>query len=212
MNTKSATAKNSNFILEKHEQKKIMAVLFIASAFLNSCHGPTKAKDQSSEDEGRRYVALKDITYQPAQITPGTKVKILAYLGGRKNVGDTVYYYPFVVINQNTLDTMVILCPEITIDKEAGAEGKTSTSPLLINMEKGVTTAIFEPVDTSKIIPWSDDNLHKLETNTDSANLENFLNPQHIIHIVVLDKKDTENRMFRFKMAVGKLNFKKIPW
>ena len=58
----------------------------------------------------------------------------------------------------------------------------------------------------------SDDNLDKLVANSDSANMEKFLNPQHVIHIVVLDKKDTANRMFRFKTAIGKLNFKQIPW
>ena len=192
--------------------QKLVAILFIISAVLNSCHGITKAKDQSSEPETRRYVALQDITYQPAEIEAGTKVEILAYLGGRDNVGDTIYYYPFIVINQNTLDTNVIFCPEITIDKEAGVEGKTSASPLLVNLEKGVTTAFFEPLDNLKMLPMSDDNLDKLMANPDSANITAFLNPQDLVHIVVLDKKDLENKMFRFKVAVGKLNFKQIPW
>jgi hypothetical protein len=171
-----------------------------------------KAKDQSSESETRRYVALQDISYERAEIEAGTKVEILAYLGGRDNVGDTIYYYPFIVINQNTLDTNVIFCPEITIDKEAGVEGKTSASPLLVNLEKGVTTAFFEPLDKLKMLPMSDDNLDKLMANPDSANITAFLNPQDLVHIVVLDKKDLENKMFRFKAAVGKLNFKQIPW
>jgi hypothetical protein len=192
--------------------QKLGAILFIISAFLNSCHGVTKAIDQSSERETRRYVALQDITYQPAEIEAGTKVEILAYLGGRDNAGDTIYYYPFIVINQNTLDTNVIFCPEITIDKEAGVEGKTSASPLLVNLEKGVTTAFFEPLDKLKMLPMSDDNLDKLMANPDSANITAFLNPQDLVHIVVLDKKDLENKMFRFKVAVGKLNFKQIPW
>jgi hypothetical protein len=208
-----AKIKNFNFILPNMNIQKLVAILFIIiSAFLNSCHGPAKAKDQSSGHEGRRYVALQDITYQPAQIEAGTRVEILAYLGGREDAGDTIYYYPFIVINQKTLDTNVIFCPEITIDKEAGIEGKTSASPLLVNLEKGVTNASFESLDKLKMLPMSDDNLDKLMATPDSANIEAFLNPQNLVHIVVLDKKDIENKMFRFKAAVGKLNFKQIPW
>jgi hypothetical protein len=194
------------------DNQKLFAILFIVSAFLNSCHGSAKVKDQPLGHKARNYVALKDVTYQPTQIEAGTRVEILAYLEGKKNVGDTIYYYPFIVINQNTMDTNVIFCPEITIDKEAGVEGKTSASPLLVNLEKGVTTAFFEPLDTATMLLMSDDKLDKLMTSPDSATMENFLNPQNLVHIAVLDKNDTENKMFRFKAAVGKLNFKQIPW
>jgi len=188
--------------------RNLAGILFIVAVFLNSCH----PKDQSPGYGARKYVPLQDITYQPAKIEAGTRVEILAYLGGRDDVGDTIYYYPFVVINQNTLDTNVIFCPEITIDKEAGIEGKTSASPLLVDLEKGVTTAFFEPLDKSKMLPMSRDNLDKLIAKPDSANIKAFLNPEKLVHIVVLDKKDVENKMFRFKAAVGQLNFKQIPW
>jgi len=191
---------------------KIIALLFTASIFLNGCNDNDKAKNQIPDNERYNYVALKDIDYTPANIEPGTEVAILANLGGKKNVGDTVNYYLFIVINQKTLDTNLILCPEITIDVPSEGVTKTSTTPLLFNMDKGVTTAYFEPTDASKIVAFSDDNLHKLENNPNAGTIQKFLDPQHVVQMVVLDKKDTANRVFRFATAIGKLNFKQIPW
>lgn len=48
--------------------------------------------------------------------------------------------------------------------------------------------------------------------NPDSANIEKLMNPQHVVQMVVLDKRDTANRAFRFPTAIGKLNFKQVPW
>ena len=90
-------------------ERKIIAVLFIASIFLNGCNANDKAKNQIPDNERYKYVALKDINYTPANIEPGAEVAILTNLGGKKNVGDTVNYYLFIVINQKTLDTILYM-------------------------------------------------------------------------------------------------------
>jgi len=179
--------------------------------FFIGCNNTTETKAVTLSEDFK-YVPLEDFKYKPADISPGTEVEILANLDGPKNSGDTVFYYQFIVLNKNNGDTVRILCPEITVDEDAGIEGKTSTTPLLFDISKGVTTAFFELIDSSKSLLLNGDNMERLATTNDSATIDHLLSPSNAIKIVVLDKNDSEDRIFRFKTIVGVLNFKKIPW
>lgn len=189
-----------------------LATVFIISSCITACND-SNVKSETVEQEGEyKYTPYKDLKYTQASIKPGTEVKILAHLGGRKSSGDTVFYYQFIVQNLETGDTIRILCPEITIDESAGIDNKTTVSPLAYNESKGVTTAFFELVDSSDNLLLNGENLSKLVEGTDSGNINKLLDPSNAIKIVVLDKNDSEDRISRFKTAAGILNFKKIPW
>ena len=189
---------------------KIIPTVLLSLVFI-ACNNAPKTKAVNGTGEFK-YVPLADLKYKPADITPGTEVEILANLDGPKDNADTVFYYQFIVLNKNNGDTVRILCPEITVDEEAGVEGKTSTTPLLFDMSKGITTAFFELIDSSKSLLLNGENMDKLVSTTDSATINHLFSPSNAIKIVVLDKNDSNDRIFRFKTAVGILNFKKIPW
>ena len=190
--------------------QRIIIVLLSGLVFI-ACNNTTDTKAVSISEEFK-YVPLAELRYDPADIAPGTEVEILANLDGPKNTGDTVFYYQFIVLNKANGDTVRILCPVITVDEEAGIEAKTSTTPLLFDISKGITTAVFEFIDSSKSLLLNGENLHRLVNTNDSKTIDHLLNPSNAIKIVVLDKKDSADRIFRFKTAVGILNFKKIPW
>lgn len=185
--------------------------LLLLSLILLACNNApeTKAVDKNADF---KYVQLADFKYKVADISPGTEVEILASLDGPKDNGDTVYYYQFIVLNKKSGDTIRILCPEITVDEEAGIDGKTSTTPLLFDMSKGVTTAFYELIDSSKSLLLNGENMQQLVSTNDSAAIEHLLTPSNAVKVVVLDKKDSADRILRFKTAIGVLNFKKIPW
>ena len=191
-------------------QKNIPILLLLSLVFI-ACNNTTKTEAVNVTGEFK-YVPLADLKYKPADISTGTEVEILANLDGPKDNGDTVYYYQFIVLNKTNGDTVRILCPEITVDEEAGIDGKTSTSPLLYDMSKGITTASFELIDSSKSLLLNGENMDKMINTNDSATINHLLSPSNAIKIVVFDKNDSDKRIFRFKTAVGVLNFKKIPW
>ena len=190
--------------------RKIIPLLLFSLVFIG-CNNTTKTKAVNITEDFK-YVPLADLKYKPAEISPGTEVEILANFDGPKNNGDTVFYYQFIVLNKNNGDTVRILCPEITVDEDAGIEGKTSTTPLLFDISKGVTTAFFELIDSSKSLLLNGENMERLVNTNDSITINHLLSPSNAIKIVVLDKYDSDDRIFRFKTAVGVLNFKKIPW
>ena len=127
---------------------KVVNLLLLCLIFLACNNSPESKIVENNRDF--KYVPLAEFKYNTADITPGTEVQILANLDGPKDNGDTVYYYQFIVINKKNGDTIRILCPEITVDVEAGIDAKTSTTPLLFDMSKGVTTAFYELIDSTK--------------------------------------------------------------
>lgn len=185
--------------------------MLLLSLVLLTCNNAAEIKTIQNNTDFK-YVPLADFKYEPANITSGTEVEILANLDGPSDNGDTVFYYQFIVLNKNNGDTIRILCPEITVDLEGDANGKTSSTPLLYDISKGVTTAFYELSDTSKSLLLNGENMEKLVNTSDSATIEHLLTPSNAIKIVVLDKNDSNTRIFRFKTAIGTLNFKKVPW
>ena len=186
--------------------------LIILGILFTACDNSKIKKEMSEAESEYKYIPLNELKYEAATIAEGAEVEILANLGGKKNSGDTVYYYQFIVRNKISGDTIRILCPEITIDESAGIDNKTSTTPLLFNPEKGINTAFFEPIDSTKSLLLNGENMKGLTESNDSIDINHLLDPANTINMVVLDKNDSPERVFRFKTAVGVLNFKKIPW
>jgi hypothetical protein len=191
-----------------------LLLLPLLTLIFNAC--TDKVQTETVDRSDYKFVPLAEVKYAPAEIAAGTELKILANLGGPKNNKDTVFYYLFIALNKNNGDTLLILCPEITVDVEAGIEAKTSTTPLAFDMSKKVTTGFFEPLDSSKSLLLNGPNMEKLvntnNSQTDSQIVTHLLDPSNAIKVVVLDKEDPTNKVFRFKAAVGALNFQKIPW
>jgi hypothetical protein len=194
---------------------KNLLVPFAMSTLIIACsnHQQSKAQTAIHADSGTafKYVDLRNFKYKSAFIKPGTEVEILANLGGRESVGDTVYYYQFIVLDKKTGDTIRILCPDITVE-DAAIENKTSITPLMYNPEKGIITAFFEPIDSAATLLLNGNNLKKLTESINSVDVNHLLDSKNAINIVVLDKDDSEQRIFQFGTVIGKLNFKKIPW
>jgi hypothetical protein len=192
---------------------KFSLTLFIACTLLASCNNYKQQKEQSTEVEGDfEYVALENFKYNQAAIQPGTEVEVLATLGGRPSKGDTVFYYQFMVRDKRTNDTIRILCPEITIDEPSETNNTTSTSPLAFNIEKGVTNAFYQLIDSSQNLLLNGENLSKMANGTDSVDMDHLMDPTNAKKMVVLDKNATAKQNSTFRTAVGILNFKQIPW
>jgi hypothetical protein len=188
---------------------QLPAAVFAITVLLTAC-GNRKAEKTVQAADDYVYVALKDFKYQPANISPGTEVEILADMGGRENNADTVFYYQFIVINKQTGDTVRILCPEITV--ELPGIDKTSTTPTIYNIETRVTTAYYELIDSTKSLLLNVANMDKFVSTNDSAFTAHLLNPANAKEFVLLDKREFTGKEIRFKTAVGTLNFKKRPW
>ena len=188
-----------------------MTNLLLLSLNLLACNNTTETKI-SNINTDFKYVPLAEFKYRPVDISPGTEVEILANLDGPKNNRDTVFYYQFIVLNKTNGDTIRILCPEITVDEDAGIDRKTSTTPLSYDISTGVTSAFYDVIDSSKSLLLNGENMEQLVNSNDSISIEHLLAPSNAIKIVILDQKDSNDRVFRFKTAVGVLNFKRIPW
>jgi hypothetical protein len=187
-----------------------LSFLFACFAAFASCTNVNKRARDSHNDSNVSYIPMKDIRYQQAVINSGTELEILGNLCGKENNGDTIYYHQFIAIHKATGDTIGILCPQITVTLPGENENKTSTSPLSYDMSKGVTAAFFESIDSSKSLILNAENMDRLVK--DSIAINHLLNPKNEISMVVLDNADSRYSIFNYKIAVGKLNFRQVPW
>lgn len=195
------------------QEFKIRAAFFAGIIILTACGQQQAENKETATDEVYKYMLLQDLNYRPAVIKPGTSVEILANLGGPESSGDTVYYYQFIVKNTETKDTILVLCPVITIDPAAsGVDNITSVSPVSYNPSKGVVTAYYAAIDSADLLLLNPQNIAKMTEGKDAVDINHLLNTGNAVNMVVLDKNDTENRVMRFSTVVGKLNFKEIPW
>ena len=194
---------------------KVLCTIFglvVISSILSSCGHGQETEEQSIPDKDLRYVPMNEFKYKPAVMKPGTEVEVFANLRGKEDRGDTVYYYQFIVIDKKTKDTVRILCPEITVQEGNGVNTQVSVSPLSYNINSGITTAFFEPIDTSQNLLLNGSNLQKLTANDGSVDINHLLDSRNSIKIVILHKNDNEAKLEKYKTAIGKLNFRKIPW
>ncbi len=63
----------------------------------------------SCSESNFEYKELKDCNFEMIKLKEQVKIKILSYSGGKYCDNDIKYYYQFIGINQETLDTVRVL-------------------------------------------------------------------------------------------------------
>lgn len=158
------------------------------------------------------YVLLEEYHYQEANIQPGTEVELLAFSGGKKESEGSVLYYQFIVLEKGTKDTLRILTPFISVDREAGVEIKTYATPLQYDPTKGITSAFYEPMDSSSNLLLQLENLVKDGEVDKSVDVQSLMGHVDKKQLVVINESLTEFSNPGYRTAIGILNFKEIPW
>jgi hypothetical protein len=190
-----------------HCMRKLMihvSVLFVILSSI-SCNSSEKYNDFV-------YIPLEEYKYEQAIIQPGTELELLAFSGGKKEFGEEIYYYQFLVLDKSTGDTLRIMTPLISVDETAGSETKTHTTPFQYDPEKRITTAYYEPMDSSKNLLLNASNLIKNGEVDSTADLSRLMTQIDKKQFVVVNKSMPEFVNPRFRSAIGILNFKEIPW
>ena len=158
----------------------------------------------------------QQVTYQPFAgsaspaftLDSGTKLTILGYSGGSPS--DTaIIYFPFLVTNDQTGDTLRILSALISVDNEEDPLKETLTPASTYNMDKGIREAIFEPVTENQgtILELTALATGKVDTGIDAATGNSKKKPAY----VVINHSFPILQDPRFKTVVGVLRFKQIP-
>jgi hypothetical protein len=183
----------------QHPSKLFLAALIV---LLVNC--------QSKKEDQLEYKPLKDFNYTPAGIARGSEIELLAFSGGEKSDENTIYYYQFIGINKSSGDTVKIISSLISVNEPG--ENKTFTTPLQYDPDKGITTAEFEPSDSSQ---------HLAAEFNASATTDKQLTEEQVKQIIegksnkkelVVINKSIDLFQRDYKAAMGMLNFKKIPW
>jgi hypothetical protein len=188
--------------------KKILT-LFAVSALIVILDGcDLKGHPSQTYD----YLPLEEYRYTPANIQPGTEVQLLAFSGGKEADKKDLYYYQFIVLDRNTGDTLRILAPLISVDKSAGVDDKTFTTPLQYNPEKGITNAFYELMDSTQNLVLQVDALIKDDNNDSSVDINSLMSKVDKKQFVVINKSMSEFENPNYRTAIGVLNFKRIPW
>ena len=63
----------------------------------------------SCSENNFEYKSLEDCNFEMIKLKEQTKIKVISYSGGKYCDNDTKYYYQFIGINQETLDTVRVL-------------------------------------------------------------------------------------------------------
>ena len=180
-------------------------LLLVSVVLLLNCHSNKESLEHFE------YFPLKDLNYTPANITSRTEIELLAFSGGEQSDENTIYYYQFIGIDKSTGDTVRIISALITADESAGIENKTYATPLQYDPDKGITTAEFEPLDSTQ----------RLAAQFNAAAENEGLIEEKVKDIVegrsnkkelVVGNKNIDLFQRNYKAAIGVLNFKKMPW
>lgn len=186
--------------------KQKILLIIILCVVVSSCSYKSSTRQEFT------YVLLEEYQYQEANIQPGTEVELLAFSGGKKESEGNVLYYQFIVLEKGTKDTFRILTPFISVDMEAGVESKTYATPLQYDPAKGITSAFYEPMDSSSNL------LLQLETLVKDGEVDKSVDVQSLMgrvdkrQVVVINKSLAEFSNPGYRTAIGILNFKVIPW
>lgn len=155
---------------------------------------------------------LKEFNYTPAHIAPGNEIELLAFSGGEESKENTIYYYQFIGIDKSTGDTVRIISSLISIDKSAGVDYKTYTTPLQFDPGKGITTAEFEPADSSQQITAELNALATSNQGLPEEKVKQILQGKSNKKELLVINKSIDLFQRDYKAAIGVLNFKETPW
>lgn len=170
-----------------------------------------QCKDAASRQE-YSYIPLQDYVYTPITIAMGTELQLLAFSGGKESDKDNTYYYQFLTLNKSTGDTVRILAPLICVDSETPGISKTYTTPLQFDPEKGITTAYFQPKDSSQNLLMQVNSLVKDGKADTAVNIKALMEGITANEKVVINKSMPEFQNPVYPATVGILYFKEMPW
>jgi hypothetical protein len=156
------------------------------------------------------YTALRDFTYSPSDLSPGTALRIIGYSGGKYlQSRDSVYLYEFLCIDRQKNDTIRVFSSLISVDN-SDQPAPAYTTPHMFSGEKNIYDAVFEVIDPQKekmFLTISGTNDPK---SIDATTLDQPAGD--FKRFVVLNKSLPLMLEPRFKAAFGCLHFKQQPW
>lgn len=169
-----------------------------------NCHSSIPRQDFN-------YVLMKDYTYTAVNISAGTEISLLAYSGSGHKDKKGRYYYQFLGINHETMDTVRILASMIST-QAPGEDHKTYTVVSQYDPYKRITTAYFYPPDSTQALmeKLSDSLTGKDEINTEDANTA--VKDSSPVDEYVIVNKSMPVFSRKYKTAIGLLHFKELPW
>jgi hypothetical protein len=180
---------------------------FLILIILLSCndnHEVTRSADKIE------YTPLKDFSFIPSDLAPGTALRIIGYSGGKYlQSRDSVYLYEFLCIDKQKNDTIRVFSSLISIENSENP-APTYTTPHLFDGEKNVYDAVFEIID-----PQNEKSFLMLSSTSDPKNLDAATLDQparDFKKFVILNKSLPLMMEPRFKAAFGCLRFKQQPW
>ena len=179
-------------------------VILMIFPFCNNNHEVTGSADKIE------YTPLKDFSFIPCDLAPGTALRIIGYSGGKYlQSRDSVYLYEFLCIDKQKNDTIRVFSSLISIENPENP-APTYTSPHLFDGEKNVYDAVFEVID-----PQNEKSFLMLSSTSDPKNLDATTLDQparDFKRFVILNKSLPLMMELRFKAAFGCLHFKQQPW
>jgi hypothetical protein len=167
---------------------------------------------QPKKEDILEYKPLKDFSYTPASITRGSEIELLAFSGGEKSDENTIYYYQFIGIDKSSGDTVRIISSLISVEESPGVENKTYTTPLQFDPGKGITTAEFEPSDSSQRLAAEFNATATTNEKLSEEQIKQIIEGKSNKKELVVINKSISLFQRDYKAAMGVLNFKKMPW
>ena len=185
---------------------KLIAAYLILIIFL-SCNDNHEVTGNADKIE---YTALKDFSFSPSDLAPGTPLRIIGYSGGKYlQSRDSVYLYEFLCIDRQKNDTIRVFSSLISVDNSEHQE-PTYTTPHMFDGQKKAYDAEFEVIDPQK------EKMYLMVSSTsDPKNLDATMLNQpagDFKRFVILNKSLPLMLEPRFKAAFGCLHFKQQPW
>ena len=155
---------------------------------------------------------MKDFNYNSANISRGSEIELLAFSGGKESDGNTIYYYQFIGIDKSSGDTVRIISSLISVDESAGLKNKTYTTPLQFDPGKGITTAEFEPSDSSQQLAAELNATATTNAKISEEQIKQIIQGKSNKQELLVINKSIDLFQRDYKAAIGVLNFKEIPW
>jgi hypothetical protein len=184
--------------------KKITRLLILTSVILTS-FASCKPK------QSFLYIPLEKYKYMEAKIQPGRELELLAFSGGKKSDEESLYYYQFLVLDKATKDTLRIFTPIISFESSEGTTDKTYTTPLQYDPGKGITTAFYEPKDSTVNFALQAESLKNYKSG-DAIDLNSLMGSINKKQFVVINRSMPEFDDPHYQAVIGVLHFKDQPW
>lgn len=160
------------------------------------------------------YIPYDQYKFEPAEIEPGTAVKLLAYSGGKPSELDGIYYSQFIAVNEATGDTIRLLSTLVSVPGDAATSGKVYSPTHMFDGTKQITDAVFYPQDSSHQMSIQLLAVTKSENESSETTklMEDVIKDKISSKEFVVVNKSLEIFDNKYKTAVAVLHFEQAPW